>query len=168
MIGTDADVVSGDSGGPLLDAEGEVIGIDTATSSGAEIDGYAIPIDRALDVVEQILAGQESATVQVGAGGYLGVSVSGPVTYGSPYGPDASGSAGAVVAGVVVDAPAAELGLAAGDVVTAEGSTAISSGSELSETLAGYDAGETVEITWTDAVGRQHTGSVALAASPVA
>ena len=44
MIETTADVVSGDSGGPLFDAEGEVVGIDTAASTGAEIDGYAIPI----------------------------------------------------------------------------------------------------------------------------
>ena len=61
MIETDADVVPGDSGGPLLDAEGEVVGIDTAASSGSSsssIDGYAIPIEDALAVVQQVRAGQ--------------------------------------------------------------------------------------------------------------
>lgn len=48
LMETDADVVAGDSGGPLLDDEGEVIGIDTAASSGSVIDGYAIPIQDAM------------------------------------------------------------------------------------------------------------------------
>src|SRR5215210_4858708 len=66
LIETDADVVAGDSGGPLLDAEGEVVGIDTAASSGTSsstIDGYAIPIGDALSVVRQIRSGTETATV---------------------------------------------------------------------------------------------------------
>ena len=61
MIETTADVVSGDSGGPLYDADGEVVGIDTAASSGREINGYAVPIQRALGIVQRIRSGKESS-----------------------------------------------------------------------------------------------------------
>ena len=73
MIETDADVVAGDSGGPLFDAQGEVTGINTAGSSGPQIDSFAIPIKEALSVVEQINTGTETDTVQVGASPMLGV-----------------------------------------------------------------------------------------------
>ena len=63
MIETTADVVSGDSGGPLYDADGEVTGIDTAASSGSEINGFAIPIHRALSIVQQIQSGNETGGV---------------------------------------------------------------------------------------------------------
>ena len=101
MIETTADVVPGDSGGPLLDAQGEVIGIDTAASSGAEIDGYAIPIDRALDIVSQIRSGDETSTVQIGSAAFLGVELSPAYAasrYGYGYG---DGTSGALVGGVV-------------------------------------------------------------------
>ena len=80
LVETDADVVPGDSGGPLLDAEGEVVGIDTAASSGGEIDGYAVPVEDALAVVEQITSGRASAAVQVGASPFLGVQVTDTAT----------------------------------------------------------------------------------------
>jgi S1-C subfamily serine protease len=58
LIETDADVVSGDSGGALLDEDGEVVGMNVAATSGsAEISGYAIPIDTVLDIASRILAG---------------------------------------------------------------------------------------------------------------
>ncbi|HEY9289946.1 MAG TPA: trypsin-like peptidase domain-containing protein [Microlunatus sp.] len=87
MIETDADVVAGDSGGPLLDSEGEVVGIDTAASSGSEIDGYAIPIDNALKIVDQISSGDETSQVRIGPAAYLGVQVT-----DSSSGSDQSGS----------------------------------------------------------------------------
>ena len=75
MIETTADVVAGDSGGPLYDSEGEIVGIDTAASSGSEIDGYAIPIERALSIVRQIRSGEETSTVQIGPAPFLGVEL---------------------------------------------------------------------------------------------
>lgn len=55
---TGVDIVSGDSGGALLDEDGEVIGMNVAATSGsAEISGYAIPIDTVLDIASRILAG---------------------------------------------------------------------------------------------------------------
>ena len=67
LIMTDADVMPGDSGGPLYDAQNEVIGIDAAASSGGEIDGYAIPIAKALTIAKQIVSGQETSRVEIGA-----------------------------------------------------------------------------------------------------
>ena len=79
MLETDADIVSGDSGGPLANSAGQVIGMDTANASSSQgtssVLGYAIPIDSALSVAHQIAAGQASATVQIGLPGFLGVLV---------------------------------------------------------------------------------------------
>jgi S1-C subfamily serine protease len=79
MIQTNANIVSGDSGGPLANAAGQVIGMDTANASSSQgstnVLGYAIPINTALAVGQQIAAGQASATIQVGVPGFLGVLV---------------------------------------------------------------------------------------------
>jgi S1-C subfamily serine protease len=79
MLQTNADVVSGDSGGPLANAAGQVIGMDTANASStqgsANVLGYAIPINTALTVARQIVAGQASGTVEIGVPGFLGVLV---------------------------------------------------------------------------------------------
>jgi S1-C subfamily serine protease len=179
LIETDADVVPGDSGGPLLDAEGEVVGVDTAASSGTSsstIDGYAVPIEDALAVVQQIRRGTETSTVQVGASAFLGVQVSDQaaayVRPGDGYGYGAatgsSVTAGAAVAGVIEDSPAADAGLAAGDTITAVGSTAVGSATGLSAALAGHEVGDRVQIGWTDASGATHNATVTLAASPTA
>jgi len=79
MLQTDADVVSGDSGGPLANGAGQVIGMTTANASSSQssssVLGYAIPINTALSVAYQIAAGQASSTVQIGLPGFLGVLV---------------------------------------------------------------------------------------------
>ncbi len=89
MIENNADVVAGDSGGPLYDQQGEVIGIDTAGSSGGPTDSYAVPIKEALSIVDQINSGQETSTVQVGASAFLGVLLGGS---SDQSGSDQSGS----------------------------------------------------------------------------
>ena len=79
MLQTNAKIVSGDSGGPLANSAGQVIGMDTANASSSQgsssVLGYAIPIDAALSVANQIAAGQAGATVQIGLPGFLGVLV---------------------------------------------------------------------------------------------
>jgi S1-C subfamily serine protease len=81
MIETNASIVSGDSGGPLANASGQVIGIDTAGSSSGfavqqgSTDGYAIPIDTALTVARQIAAGQASSTVTIGYPPFMGIFI---------------------------------------------------------------------------------------------
>jgi S1-C subfamily serine protease len=79
MLQTTAGIVSGDSGGPLANAAGQVIGMDTANASGSQdssaVLGYAIPINTALSVARQIAAGQGSRVIQIGVPGFLGVLV---------------------------------------------------------------------------------------------
>ena len=65
LIETDAYVQAGDSGGPLYDtASGEIVGMDTAASSGGDVVGYAIPISTALAIAGQIVDGVGTAAIQ--------------------------------------------------------------------------------------------------------
>jgi S1-C subfamily serine protease len=182
LIETDADVVAGDSGGPLIDGEGEVVGINPAASTGTVINGYAIPVDDALAVVQQIRSGNETSTVQIGASAFLGVQVTsgssapGALDYGYGYGYGYEGAgtswedqtAGALVAGLVDDSPAVAAGLEVGDTITAVDGSPVGSADDLSSVLDRHDAGDLVKLTWTDSQGGAHSESVTLAASPVA
>lgn len=175
LIETTADVVPGDSGGPLLDAEGEVVGIDTAASSGQEIDGYAVPIDTALAVVTQIRSGDETSAVRIGPAAFLGVQVTSGVVSDSTYGygrrgyDGGAGSAGsgATIAGVVDGDAADAAGLAAGDTITRIGSTTVTDAAGLTSALAAMEPGDEVTVTWTTADGAQQSATVTLDASPV-
>ena len=90
LIETDANVQPGDSGGPLLDGSGRVIGMDSAASTGSQFafgdgqsggaDGYAIPIAHALAIVKQIESGRGSSSVHVGGTAFLGVQVEAAAT----------------------------------------------------------------------------------------
>jgi S1-C subfamily serine protease len=82
MLRTNANIVPGDSGGPLASTAGKVIGMDTAAATGSLADGqpgsdvgFAIPINRALSIARQIVAGQSSGSVTIGSTGFLGVLV---------------------------------------------------------------------------------------------
>lgn len=158
LIEVDADIESGESGGPLYDTDGEVIGIDTAASSGStDITGYAIPIEDALEIVDAIdaavAAGADTDTITVGYPAFLGIGLGSGQT--------------ALLSGVIADTPAATIGLAAGDTITAVDGTAVTTATALSTALAGYDPGDTVSIDWVDAAGAAHTASATLIAGPV-
>jgi len=184
LIQVNADIVSGDSGGPLKDASGDVVGIDTAASSGsAQVTGFAIPINTALDIVAQIEQGVDTSTIEIGYPGFLGVSVAQSTTgtsgsaYGSgsssAYGSRSSGStassgAGALIAGVIAGTPAADAGLAAGDTITSVNGTAVASGAALSALLATMEPGETVTLAWTTAAGATTSATITLIAGPAA
>ena len=73
MMQTNADIRPGDSGGPLADAAGRVIGIDTAAGGSTVYSGYAIPINQALPIARQIAAGRPGGRVQIGLPAFLGV-----------------------------------------------------------------------------------------------
>jgi S1-C subfamily serine protease len=79
MLQTDADIIKGDSGGPLVTTAGKVIGMDTASSddimASQENMGFAIPIDKAITVAREIIAGKPDPGVRVGATGFVGVLV---------------------------------------------------------------------------------------------
>lgn len=182
MIEFTADVVSGDSGGALIDDEGEVIGMTTAASSGlATTIAYAVPIDDALGIVEQILAGDESGTVTIGYPAMLGVGIASDTTMtiggaGASAGvgtmpgrqsQQTTETGGANVQYVYADTPAEQAGLTAGDTITAVDSTEVTSGSDLSSLLATYEPGDAVTLTWTTASGTTETATVTLIEGPV-
>jgi S1-C subfamily serine protease len=80
MLRTSADVQPGDSGGALASTSGKVIGMDTAASTnaigyGSQTVGFAIPINRAMSIAQQIISGHSSSVVRVGSAGFLGVLV---------------------------------------------------------------------------------------------
>ena len=163
MIQMNADIVEGDSGGPLVSAAGKVIGMDTAgTETGASFSGqatttqgFAIPIDTALQVAQQIETGQSSGSINVGGGPFIGVEVE-----------DSTGVSGALVEGVQANTPAASAGLQVGDVITSLGTTPVTSSGALSSALQSYHAGESVQLGWVDSSGQQHTSSITLGSGP--
>ena len=162
LIQTDAALQPGDSGGPLLNAAGRVIGMDTAASVGFEFQsshqGYAIPINQAVTLAKQIRAGTPSLIVHIGATPFLGVSVSTAATD--------QGSGGAVIASVVSGSPAEQAGLVPGDVITSLNGQAITTYGQLSSLLLQHTAGEGVTLTWLDGTGATQTGSVTTASGP--
>ncbi|TAM91083.1 MAG: PDZ domain-containing protein [Jatrophihabitans sp.] len=159
LIQINADIQPGDSGGPLYDAAGKVIGMDTAVemnTDGSTAAGYAIPIGTATGIAQQIESGQASSTVHLGYPAFLGVSVSGSQTT----------TGGAVVQQVLSGTPAAQTGIVAGDVITAVGGQAVDSVDGLLAVLQGYRPGQQVSVTWSDAAGASHSATVTLMQGP--
>jgi S1-C subfamily serine protease len=155
LIEVDADIVAGDSGGPLYDDDGEVVGMDTAASTGsADVTGYAVPIGTALDVVDRVLAGDESGGVRVGADAFLGVQLQDTGT-------------GAVVVGTVDGSAAQDAGVSVGSTVTALDGTAVDGADGLAAAVGEHAPGDTVRLTWTDASGTSHRATVTLREGPV-
>jgi len=160
LIQFSADVVSGDSGGPLLDDEGEVVGITTAASANATTTvAYAIEIQDAVAIAHQIVRGDDSGGVQLGLPAFLGVALSGTT----------SGVSGAPVGEVLEGTPAERAGIRAGDVITAVDGHAVRSADDLSAALAEHDPGDKVTVTWTTgSTGRSESATVTLVEGPAA
>lgn len=157
LIETDAPAVPGYSGGPMLDEEGEVIGVTTAASDGGPGQSYAVPIEDALDIVDRIEAGDEGDGVHVGAPPYLGVTIT----------EDDQDGDGVRVAGVADDTPADEAGLVEGDLITAVDGERVTTVRELLDALDAYQPGDGIELSWTHD-GEERSAPVTLEESPYA
>jgi S1-C subfamily serine protease len=160
LIETNANLQPGDSGGPLLNSSGKVIGMDTAAASNFVFrstagDGYAIKIGKALSLAKQIVAGHASARVHVGATAFLGVQIQ-----------SSASSFGALVAGVVDGGPAAAAGISAGDVIMSIDGRAINSPNDVASVVFTEKPGKTVAVAYADQFGGEHTVSVTLASGP--
>ncbi|HUC36946.1 MAG TPA: trypsin-like peptidase domain-containing protein [Acidimicrobiales bacterium] len=172
LIQTSATLQPGDSGGPLVDTSGKVLGIDTAASSGFELQSgsssnFAIPIDQAISIAKQIEAGDASSTVHIGPAAFLGVEVEAVGGgLGGSGSSSASGSTGAQVARIVSGSPAAQAGLEPGDVIDSLGGQAVDSPTSLSDLMETHHPGDTVQVGWTDRSGQQHSAEVQLATGP--
>ena len=162
LIEMNAALRPGESGGPLYNASGEVVGMNTAGTAtrrrAPSTDSFAIPINSAMAVVKQIDSGTSSDAITIGTPGFLGVEIDGSAP--------ASSSSGVAVSSVVAGTPAAKIGLEAGDVITAIDSTKIDGSAALSQALHTHHGGDSVNVTWTGTDGRSHTASAVLVAGP--
>jgi S1-C subfamily serine protease len=156
LIEVKAAIVSGDSGGPLYDSSGEIIGMDTAASANQALDStaYAIPIADAVKIAGQIESGVETSTIHIGLPAFLGVSL------------DATDPQRAAVTQLLPGGPAAGAGITRGSVVTGVNNTKVTTAASLKKALQSYDPGQKVSISWTDASGSTHSATVTLAAGP--
>lgn len=141
LIQTDASINSGNSGGPLFNAEGQVIGINTAKMSTAEGLGFAIPINTAKSILEQIIGNGTVSSLYVGI---KGVDVE---TYEKSLGVDVSAEYGVVVIEAVKDSPATAAGLEMGDVITAIDGNKIETMADLKRQLYQYKKDDVVKVT---------------------
>lgn len=158
LIQTDAAAVSGYSGGPMVDDEGEVVGITTAAGSSGGFarptaqtsQSYAVPIDDALAIANQIEDGDESGSVTVGPAAYLGVGIDDNLS----------------VTQVEPSSAAADAGLSAGDTLLEIDGKSVASVDDLQSAIAAHEPDDTVSITWRDASGEQHQEEATLGRSP--
>ncbi len=167
LIETDADIRSGQSGGPLVDASGEVIGMNVAAAmryGSTDTTGYAIPIDDALAAAERILAGDGSDSVHIGGDAFLGVQLG---NGWHSYGAGTTQATGVPVAGVVSGSAAAEAGLASGDQIIEVDGTATATAQQLADIIDGHNVGDRVTLMWVDPSGSPSTATVALGQGPV-
>lgn len=170
LIHHNAGIQPGDSGGPLVNTAGQVIGINTAASQGTQFQGqqtqaFAVPINQAKSIADQIEAGTSSTTVHIGPTGLLGVQI---MSAGSAAANGIQTGAGATVAGVVAGTPAAGAGLTQGDVIVSVDGQSVSSPEQLQSALGQHHPGDSVTIGWQDQTGQTQSASVVLANGPAA
>jgi S1-C subfamily serine protease len=185
LLQTDAPIAPGNSGGPLVDAAGQVIGMDTAAASsgtgGASL-GFAIPANTVTRVADEIATHQDLPGLVFGRPAFLGVEVvdssaanNASNSFGSPFGfgfglgPVATtpnGTPGVVVAAVDPNSAAANAGIQSGDVITAVDGKATATTSALSKVIAAHRPGQTVSVSLSTASGAK-TVSVRLGKGPI-
>jgi S1-C subfamily serine protease len=150
LLQTDTAINPGNSGGPLLDAAGNIIGINTAIAGSAEGIGFAIPIDIARPIMEQAVAGEEIARPYIGIrfdtiDVQLAEELDLPVSEGALI-DDAEGPGGQTLPGVVPGGPADDAGLEAGDIVTAIDGVELDGDHPLDAVVSQFAPGETISL----------------------
>jgi S1-C subfamily serine protease len=160
VICFNAPIQAGDSGGPLLNAGGSVIGMDTAgslnTASGAAATwGCAIPITRAMTIAQQIRSGTQSPYIESGHRGVLGVAVT-------------NGLGGTVVHNITPGDAAESAGIKPGDVITSVAGLPVASVANFNQVMQDRRPGDDVMVTWRDSRGTAHSAGVSLSAGPPA
>jgi serine protease Do len=151
LIQTDAAINPGNSGGPLLDAAGQVIGINTAVERDSTGIGFAIPIDIARPIMEQALAGQELARPYVGIR-YIQIDLKVKnekhlsVDHGALIEPTTD-AAGQTLPAITPGSPAEKAGLKSGDIVLSIEGTTVDSEHPLDALLTSFAPGQSVKLT---------------------
>ena len=166
LIRVAAEIRPGDSGGPLVNGVGQVVGVNVAATltyrmggvTGGE--GFAIPIDRALGIANQIRSGVISDSIHLGDTAFIGVGI-------ADSSPMSRGPAGAVVRQVLPGTPAGQIGLFSGDVITAVDGIPINSAEDLSNVMDQRRPGDIIMLTWIDRAGIPRSAPLVLAKGPV-
>ncbi|MFV0407697.1 MAG: S1C family serine protease [Propioniciclava sp.] len=154
LIETNAAAFPGDSGGPMFDADHEVLGMTTAGSdSDDSTHVYAVPIAQALEVVAKIRAGDESGSVVIGPKAFLGIVVD-------------NGTGGLDVTHVESGTPAWVSGIRQGDRILALDDATVDTRLELSHVLDGLEPGTTTTLRW-ERDGVVYEEPVTVSASPI-
>jgi S1-C subfamily serine protease len=154
LVATTAKLVPGDSGGPLIDANGKVIGVDAAGSAnGSSAVGYAIAINKAMAITKQIVASRASQLVHIGATAFVGIEAQ-------------DGPNGVLVGGILPSSPAEAAGLQQGDVITAIDGTTITGSADLRAFLFLHHPGDSITVSYTDTAGNPATVTLTLADGP--
>ena len=143
LIQTSAAINPGNSGGALLNAAGEVIGINSVKYADTSVEGigYAIPISTAMPIIEDLITKEKVDEADSAYLGIVGVDVTSDVakTYNMPT--------GVYVAQVKENSAAEQAGIQKGDIITAFDGKDVSSMEDLSSKLQYYKAGTTVDVT---------------------
>lgn len=153
LIQLDAGIRPGDSGGPTVNDANQVIGMNTAASDKYQLgraEGFAIPINQAMDIAGQIRSGIGSPTVHIGPTAFLGLGVT-----------DAPGG-GALVKQVVPSGPAGGVGIREGDVISTVDGAPVNSATALTDILDQHHPGDVVVVMLRDG----SAPSVTLAVGP--
>jgi serine protease Do len=151
LIQTDAAINPGNSGGPLLDAAGQVIGINTAVERDSTGIGFAIPIDIARPIMEQAIAGEKLARPYVGIR-YIPIDLKVKtqknlsVDHGALIEPTTDTTGGTLPA-ITPNSPAEKAGLKAGDIVLQIEGTTVDSEHPLDALLTSYAPGQAIKLT---------------------
>jgi putative serine protease PepD len=148
-IQTDAAINHGNSGGPLLNTQGQVVGINAqikSESGGNEGVGFSIPSATIKSVASQLISTGKAEHA------YLGVSID-------------SSASNALLAGAQGNTPAAKAGLKKGDVITAVNGTSIATGDDLSRAIDAHKPGDKITVTYKRG-GSDHTVTLTLATRP--
>ena len=148
FIQTDAAINPGNSGGPLLNLNGEVIGVNTAIIQGAQGLGFAIPINTVQRISTQLI---QNGRVEHAYLGIQMVTLSPEMKENINSDPNSpftvQDEAGVLIARVVPNSPAAQAGLRAGDVITAIGGQAVKDGAEVQQAVEQSTVGQNLALT---------------------
>ena len=151
-----APVRAGDSGGPVVNGAGQVVGITTAASvnfrMGPGGKGYAIPINDAMGVAGQIRAGIPSDTVHIGPPVLLGVGVR----------TTPRDESGVLIQDVLRGGPAELAGLKPGDILVVLDGVPLNSTNTLTSVLDRHYVGDVLDLTWVDSTGVPRDGKAVL------